>query len=106
MPTPLLILFFSTELECGMRHQILTIKWYREAFGDTDLEDIAMAGTPIKTAKAVTKLHLINCVKDEAISPISKPKGASLVSDDGRLVARFVVYPLSAGAVTIEETMK
>ena len=87
-----------------MRHQTLTIKCFREKLGDTDLEEIPIAGTPLRNAKEVTKLHLITYVGDEAIPPDSKPKGASLVSPDGRIMATFQVRPLSAGAVTIEET--
>jgi hypothetical protein len=90
-------------MERPMRHEILTIKCYRETIGDTDLEDIPIAGTPLKNAKEVTKLHLITYVEDEAIPPASKPRGASLVSEDGRIVATFEVRPLSAGALTIEE---
>ena len=92
-----------TRMGPAMRHQILTIKCYRETIGDTELEDVAIAGTPIKNAKAVTKLHLITYVENEAIPPASKPRRASLVCDDGRIVATFKVRPLSAGAVTIEE---
>lgn len=103
---PHCILFGLTKVERDMRHQILMIKCYQETFGDTDLEDIAIAGTPVKTAKEVTKLHLMNYVKDDAIPTTSKPRGASLVSDDGRVVATFKVRLLSAGAVTIEETLK
>jgi hypothetical protein len=90
--------------ECAMRHRVLTIKCYRETIGDTDLEDIPIVGTPFKNAKEVTRLHLITYVEDEAIPPASKPRGASLVGDDGRILATFKVRPLSAGAVTIEET--
>ncbi len=100
---PSLYFSFLTKMERVMRHQILTIKCYREAIGDTQLEDVAIAGTPIKNAKEVTKLHLIAHVENEAVAPASKPRRASLVSDDGRIVATFKVRPLSAGAVTIEE---
>ena len=87
-----------------MRHQILTIKCYREIIGDSGLDDIPIAGTPLKNAKEVTKLHLMTYVEDAAIPPASKPYGASLVAEDGRVIATFKVRPLSAGAVTIEET--
>ena len=87
-----------------MRHKTLMIKCYRESIGDSDLEDVRIAGTPLKEAKEVTKLHLITRVGDGTIQPASKPQGAALVSDDGRIVATFKVRPLSAGAVTIEET--
>ena len=86
-----------------MRREILTITCYREAFGDIDLEDIAIAGTPFNNAKEVAKQHLMAYVEDRNIRMNEKPRGASLISEEGRIVARFRVRPLPTGGNTIEE---
>jgi hypothetical protein len=86
-----------------MRREILTITCYRETFGDIDLADIAIAGTPFNNAKEVAKKHLMAYIEDRNIRMNEKPRGASLVSEEGRIVARFRVRPLPAGGHAIEE---
>ena len=86
-----------------MRREILTITCYRETFGDIDLADIAIAGTPFKNAKEVAKKHLMAYIEDGNIRMDQKPRGASLVSEEGRIVARFRVRQLPTGGSTIEE---
>ena len=86
-----------------MRREILTITCYRETFGDIDLADIAVAGTPFNNAKEVAKRYLMTYVEDGNIRMNEKPRGASLVSEEGRIVARFRVRPLPTGGNAIEE---
>ena len=86
-----------------MRRQILTITCYRDTFGDIDLADIAIAGTPFNNAKEVAKQHLMAYVEDQNIRMNEKPRGASLISEEGRIVARFRVRSLATGGNAIEE---
>jgi hypothetical protein len=86
-----------------MRREILTIKCYRNTFGDIGLADIPIAGTPFNNAKEVAKSHLLTYIEDGNIPATELPHGAALVSEDGRIVARFHVRPLPTGGNVIDE---
>lgn len=87
-----------------MRNAILTIKCYREAFGDAGLAEIEIAGTPFFNAKEVAKNLLLTYFNDQNIPGGNKPHGAALVHEDGRIVAQFELRLSSTGAATIDET--